>query len=222
MQAPIGRVIIKVDVEQKNNHTFSNGTTIRLERDYDNLDKKYTSQVLGEVLAAENIPVGALILFHHNAIHDVNTVFDADLLTAEEKVAGFKVISLSEEECFCWKHIGLCESWNVVKNFSTALRVFEPYKGVMQGVEPTLIKNVLYLTSGEFKGKVAHTVKAADYAITFRSETGKDEVIIRCRHYEQEWSEREELIAIDGDLTKKVKKGELLIGLTPNDCKVLN
>jgi len=217
-----GRIILKVDVEQKNNYTFSNGTTIRLERDYNNLDQKYTRQVLGVVIAAEYVPTDSLVLFHHNAIHDVNTVFDSDLLSSEEVANGFKVISLDENECFLWKHIGECSTWNTMKNFCTALRVFEPYNGILQGIEPKIIKNVLYLASGEYKGKVVHTVKAADYQITFRNEKGVDEVIVRCRHYEDEDNEREEIIAIADDMTAKLKKGKLLIGLSPNDCKQLN
>lgn len=216
------RVIIKVDVEQKNNHTFSNGITIRLERDYNNLDQKYTQQVLGEVLSSETVPVGSLILFHHNSIHDVNTVFDSDLLTKEEKVAGFKVISLDESECFLWKQIGECFTWKPIKNFCTALRVFEPYKGALVCIEPKIIKNVLYLTSGEYKGNVVHTVKASDYQITFRNEKGIDERIIRCRHFEDRLDEREEIIMIDGYLTDKVNNGKLLVGIEKSDCKTLN
>ena len=215
------KVIIKVDVEQKNNHTFSDGTTIRLERDFNNLDNKYTKQVLGEVLASEYVPTGAMVLFHHNAIHDINTIFDCDLLTAEEKANGFKILSLNDSECFLWKLKGESFTWNTFKNFCTALRVFKPYDGILEGIEPKVIKNVLYLTSGEYKGKVAHVVKAADYQITFRNETGKDQEIIRIRHFEDEENEREEINCIDNNLTKRVKKGELLIGITPIDCKQL-
>ena len=214
-----GKVIIKVDVEQKNNYTFSNGTTIKMERDVENLDRKYTSQVLGEVVDAEYIPTGSMVLFHHNALHDVNVVFDSDYLTKEEQLAGFKVISISESDCFLWNNNG---EWTPLKNFCTALRVFKPYTGMMQGIEPTIIKDCLYLTSGEYKGMVAHTLKACDYQITFRNEKGKDESFIRCRHFEDDDNEREELICLNHGMTNQVKKGELFIGLTASDCKALN
>jgi hypothetical protein len=220
MRALKDRVVIKVDVEQKNNTTFSDGTTIRLERDYNNLDRTYVSQVLGEVIDSEYIKKGALVLFHHNSIHDVNTVFDSDILTPEEEKAGFKIISIPDSECFLWKEKGEKE-WHPMKNFCTALRVFKPYKGVLQGIKPTLIKNVLYLLTGEYEGKICHTLKAVDYQITFRNEKGVDESFIRCRHFEDDWNEREELIAIADDLIKQVKQGKLLIGLSDEDCKSL-
>ena len=216
-----GKVLIKVDVEQKNNYTFASGETIRLERDYQNLDKKYTSQSLGEVIDSEYIPKGALILFHHNAVHPVNEIFDCDYLTKEEEKAGFKVITLSENECFLWKLQGKDLTWNPLKNFCTALRVFKPYIGKLQGIEPTLIKNVLYLTSGEYKGKVVITLKATDYQITFRNEKGIDENFIRCRHYEDEYNDREELVGIDNNMTDEVNKGQLLAGITSEDCNII-
>ena len=221
MKSIKGSVLIKVDVEQKNNYTFSSGETIRLERNYENLDHKYTQQTLGEVIDSEYIPKGSWVLFHHNAIHPVNEVFDHDYLTKEEVKAGFKVISVTENECFLWKHKGEGSTWNPLKNFCTALRVFKPYEGKLTGIEPTLIKNVLYLTSGEYAGKVAVTLKAADYCITFRNEKGVDAQIIRCRHYEEEENDREELVGIDNNMTNDVKKGKLLVGITKEDCKVL-
>lgn len=220
MKAIEGRVVIKVDVEQKNFTTFKDGTTIRIERDFNNLDKKYTQQVLGEVVDAEYIPTGALVLFHHNAIHDVNVVFDHGKLSGEAVSSGVKIISITEGECFFWKKKA-AETWNPMKNFCTALRVFEPYNGFIEGIEPKLIPNVLYLSSGEYKGKVMQVVKAADYEITFRNESGIDEKIIRCRHFEDEDNDREELIGVRHDLTEKVSRGALLVGISPSDAKIL-
>lgn len=219
MKAPQNKVIIKVDIEQKNAYTFSNGTEIVMPRDVENLDKKYTMQTMGAVIDSEYIPKGALILFHHNATHDVNVVFDSELLTKEEQLSGFKIISLKETECFLWKERNV-ETWMPLKGFCTALRVFEPYKGMMVDIEPKLIKNVLYIRSGEFEGRVVHTLKACDYQITFRNEKGIDENFIRCRHFEDEEHEREEVIALADDLTKKVNNGELLIGITVSDAKI--
>lgn len=221
MKAPIGKLLIKVDTEQKNGYTFSNGTEIVMRRDIENLDKSYTQQVMGEIIDSEYIPKGSLVLFHHNETHEVNVVFDSDYLTKEEQINGFKVISIKETQCFLWKEKG-AKDWLPLKSFCTALRVFEPYSGVLLGIEPKLIKNVLYIRSGEFFGKIVHVLKASDYKITFRNEKGIDEHIIRCRNFEDDkGNERQEVTAISGYLTEKLNNGELLIGITSNDCKVL-
>lgn len=97
--------------------------------------------------------------------------------------------------------------------------MFEPYKGTIEGIEPTVVKQVLYITTGELRGKVAHTLKGCDYQLVFQGSDGKEQNIIRCRHFNEETeNEREEIIAIADDLTMKVNKGELLVGLYPNDC----
>lgn len=217
-----GRIIVKVDEEQKNHHTFSFGTTIRLERNFDNFDRKYTAQTFGIVVDAENIPKDALILFHHNSLHETYRIYNHSQLSGEDIASGIKLFSIMERDCFFWK-LPNEDKWNPTKGFATALRVFQPYTGIMQGIEPTLIKDVLYVTSGELKNKVVKTVKASDYQITFRNELGVDENIIRFRPFgNEEEGREEEAIAIMEDMTKKVKKGDLLIGLTKNDCKPLH
>ena len=217
-----GRIIARVDPEQKNYVTFSNGMVIRLERDFNNLDRKYTQQVMGIVVDSEYIPKDALILFHHNSLHETYRIYNHSQLSGEEIASGIKMFSIMERDCFFWKMPNEDE-WHPTKGFATALRVFEPYNGILQGIEPKLIKDVLYVTSGELNKKVVLTVKASDYQITFRNEQGVDESIIRFRPFGNKEEEREEeAIAIMEDMTKKVKKGELLIGLTKTDCKPLN
>jgi hypothetical protein len=218
LKAVSGRVLIKVDVEQKNHHTFSNGTTIKLERNYDNFDKKQTNQVLGEVLDAEHIPTGAMVLFHHNAIHEVNEVFNHSKLSGEEIASGFKILSIAESEVFLWKLIGVDE-WLPAKNFCIAERVWEPYKGVIAGIPPTKIKNVLFIKTGELEGRVVRTLHACDFPIMFVNEKGKEQTIIRCRHFEDEDNEREEIVAIDHTLTERLYNQELLIGIDALSAK---
>lgn len=215
-----GRVVLLVDPEQKNWFTFQNGQTIRLERDYENFDRSYTQQVLGTCLDAETIPKGALVLFHFNAIHDVNTVFNHKALSGEEIAAGIKVISIPEWECFLWKMPGE-KDWQPLKGFAIAERVFRPYEGLIAGIEPKRIVNVLYIKTGELKGRVCRTLTASDYTIKFRNEKGVDEAIIRVRHFEDEYHEREELIAIDHTLTEQVNQGKLLVGYSPTECSRL-
>jgi hypothetical protein len=213
-----GRIIVKVDTEQKNHFTFSNGTTIRLERDYDNFDRKYTQQVMGVVVSAESIPTDALILFHHNSLHPTYRIYNHSQLSGEEVASGIKLFSIMERDCFFWKRHEE-KSWHPTEGFATALRVYQPYVGVIQGVEPKQLKDTLYVTSGEYKGIVVRTVKACDYMIIFRDERGAEERIVRFRPNGIEKEQREpEAIAIMNSLTKKVNKGELYVGLTNTEA----
>lgn len=207
-----GRVVIKIDIEGKNSHTFSDGTVIRLERNYNNFNKRETEPVNATVISAENIPTDAEILISHNALHEVNKINNYKAETVD-----IKYYSIPETDCFAWRD----EKGELkpMKNFAFALRVFEPYKGILQGIEPKLIPKVLYITTGELSGNICHTLKAADYTIIFQDTNGREGNVIRCRHFEDEINEREEVVAISGSLTKKLKKGELLIGLSPTNCK---
>jgi len=215
------RIIVRVDLEQKNYTTFEDGTTIRLERDYNNLDRKYTQQVLGEVIDAENIPSGAIVLFHHNSLHETYEVFNHSSLSGEDIASGIKIYSIMERDCFFWKMPGE-ETWQPTKEYATAFRVFKPYTGMLEGIEPTLVKDTLYVTSGEYKGLVVKTIQASDYCITFRNEKGVDESIIRFRPNGIPSEQREpEAEAIMNELTDGVSRGNLLIGLTKSDCKTL-
>jgi hypothetical protein len=217
-----GRVIVKVDKDGKNWHTFEDGTRLRLEREFNNLDRKHVSQVLGEVVSGDGIAEGALILFHHNAIHDVNKIFDHGILTKEEEIAGLEIYSFEERECFLWKEKGK-EIWNPLKGFATALKVFTPYTGSLQGIPHEEIKGTLYITSGELNGKVVHTLKAVGLPIIFNNEDGRETTILMVRHFEDgSEPEREEITVISHTLTNMVKKSELYVGITAEDCKSIN
>jgi hypothetical protein len=214
-----GRIVVKADKDGKNWHTFSDGKKIRLEREYDNLDRKHTSQVLGEVVSGEYVPSGAMILFHHNSMHPVNQIFNHSELNGEELASGVQVYSIPETECYLWKMPGE-KDWKPLKGFATALRVFKPYDGFIEGVLPEKMNNILYITSGKLKGKVCHTLKASDLSIIFNNEQGVEETIVRVRHFEgEDLHEREEIIAIDNALTKMVKAGKLLVGIDHNHCE---
>lgn len=214
------KVLIKVDVEQKNFFTFSNGQTIRVERKYDNLDRSYTQQTLGVVVSAENIPTDALVLFHFNNAHDSNLVTDYTQLSGDEIAAGIKIYSVSESSCFLWKMVGE-EEWQPTYGFAIAERVYKPYEGRLAGITPKLLKNTLFIKTGELKGKIVRTLNACDYNILFRNEKGVDEHIIRCRHFENEDHIREEIIAIDEELTEQLYAGKLWVGTHPNNAKKL-
>jgi len=106
-----------------------------------------------------------------------------------------------------------------LKNFDFGLRVYRPYEGFIEGIEPTLIPDVLYVTTGEFKGLIVQTLKSCDYEIIFQGTNGQEDRIIRFRHFPYEDNEREEVIAVRNDLTDLYNNGKLLIGLSPSTAK---
>jgi hypothetical protein len=216
--APSNRVIIKVDLESKNSHTFKDGTKIKLERVYDNFNMRYVKPVNATVVAAKGIPKGAEILIHHNATHDTYKLFNYLRPTAEAS-SDIQYFSIPIEECFLWRD-GQDKAWQPLNNFVTGLRIFQPYNGPLEGIPPTLIKNKIYVTSGELTGKVVTTLISSDYEIIYQNDDGTEGKIIRLRYY-PEGHERNEVIAIDHDLTSRVINNEFLIGYGVSDASKL-
>jgi len=219
LKAPSNRVIIKVDLESKNSHTFKDGTKIKLERVYDNFNMRYVKPVNAEVVNAAEIPEGAEILIHHNATHDTYKIFNYQRPTAEAS-SDMQYFSIPIEECFMWRS-EKGSTWNALNNFITGLRIFEPYNGILQGVEPTLIKNKIYVTSGNLAGNVVGTVISSDYEIIYQNDDGTEGKIIRLRYY-PEGNDRNEVISVEHEMTEKVVNGDLLIGYNISDAKKLN
>lgn len=219
LKAPANRVIIKVDLESKNSHTFKDGTKIKLERVYDNFNMRYVKPVNAEVVSAKDIPEGAEILIHHNATHDTYKIFNYLRPTAEAS-SNMQYFSIPVEECFLWRN-KKGESWNALNNFITGLRIFAPYNGPLEGIAPTLLKNKVYVTSGELTGKVVNTVISSDYEIIYQGDDGTEDRIIRLRYY-PDGNDRNEVIAVDNEMTQKVINGDILIGYSISDAKKLN
>ena len=218
LKTPTNRVIIKVDLESKNSHTFKDGTKIKLERVYDNFNMRYVKPVNAEVVNAKEIPVGSEILIHHNATHDTYKIFNYQRPTAEAS-SNMQYFSIPIEECFMWRD-KKGSTWNALNNFITGLRIFEPYTGFLEGVEPALVKNKIYVTSGELEGNVVGTVISSDYEIIYQDDDGTEGKIIRLRYY-PEGNDRNEVISIEHEFTNKVKNGELLVGYNTSDAKKL-
>jgi hypothetical protein len=218
--APTGRVIIKIDLESKNSHTFADGTKIRLERQYDNFNMRYVKPVNAEVVNAKDIPEGSEILIHHNSTHDTYRLFNY-LPPTQDASTSLKYYSIPEQECFFWRENNNSE-WKTLNNFVTALRLYKPYVGTFEGIEPSLVKNKLYITSGEYAGNVVDVVNASDYQVIFQGDDGKEESLIRLRHFEGEENEREEIIAVDHHLTGLVKSGDILVGYDKSSASKLN
>ena len=211
------RVVVKMDMSSKARYRFANGQEIIMERDTDNMNYRYKQPVNAEVVSAEGIPAGVKILIHHHGVQPTYQIFDHGELSGDNETSQIKYFSIPEEACYVWQDKS--GRWNPLKDFATGLRVFKAYSGVLHGVAPIPIKNTLYITSGIFEGKIVRTLKAADYEIIFMNDQGRDESIIRCRYHEDDPDHiRNEIIAIDEDLTKKLKNGSILVGITPNDA----
>jgi len=218
LKAPANRVIIKVDLESKNSHTFKDGTKIKLERVYDNFNMRYVKPVNAEVVDAKDIPAGAEILIHHNATHDTYKIFNYQRPTTEAS-SDIQYFSIPIEECFMWRE-GKGSIWNALNNFVTALRIFKPYKGMLQGIEPEVMNNKLYITSGELKGRAVNTVISSDYEIIYQNDDGTEGRIIRLRYY-PDGNDRNEIIAINDNMKKLIENGDLLVGYNKSDAKKL-
>ena len=218
LQAVEGKVIISVDLESKNSHTFSDGTKIRLERQYNNLNKRETHPVNATVISGEGINPGSQILIHPNMTHETYRIYDYAPLSGKEEGSDIKYYSIPVEQCYAWFD---GEDWKPLKGFDFGLRVYVPYDGKLAGIEPTLINDVLYVTTGELKGKVVHTLKACDYEVIYQGNNGQEDRLIRFRHFPDQEHEREEIIAIDDYLTDKVNSKKLLVGLSTIKAKTI-
>lgn len=219
MKTVAGRVIVSCDMQGKNSHQFKDGTKIFLGRQYNNLNRRETEPINCFVIDAENIPIGAEVLVHHNSLHDVNKIFNYKPLGGESIRDTVEYFSLLERECYLWRIDN--GPWHPSKGYATGLRVFIPYEGEIVGIEHKKVKNHLYITSGEYAGQVCQTVKAADYEMIFQGDDGREKRVIRCRHFEDEYHEREEIIAINHELTNLVREGKYFIGLNVSDAKPL-
>lgn len=210
-----GRIIVKINMEEKNFHVFRSGLKIRRERKFNEFNRRITQPINAYVVSGEGVEEGAEILISHNATHDVNRIFDYE---GEKQDSDIRYFSLPEEDCFAWKNEE--GEWVPVRGYTFGYRVFKPYVGIMQNIPPTQVRDVLYITTGEFKGNVVHTLNASDYCIVYQDTDGQENYIIRCRHYEED-NVREEIIAINHELTEKVQNQELLIGIEISDAKPL-
>lgn len=214
------KVVIRIDIENKNWHTFSDGTKIRLERQYNELNRRISEPVNAWVVSAENIKSDSEILIHPNAVTESYRIYNYAPLSGEEIAGQWKYYGIPEEMCYLYRE---GERWLPLKGYVVGQRVFEPYKGIIEGIEPTQIKNVLYIETGELAGNVVQTLKACDYEIIFQGTNGQEQRIIRCRHFPDDPdNERQEVIAIRHDLTERVNEGQLHIGLNPSAAKPLN
>src|SRR5579871_5853414 len=133
-----GRVVVRVDREGKNFHTFGDGTKIILERDVENLDKRYTWPVQGEVIDSTIVSPGSIILFEHNGTHPQNEIFNYNPLSGKDIASNFRYFSLREEDCYLWTDPEV-ENYKPLPGWVTCLRIFKPYVGQLKNIEPKKI-----------------------------------------------------------------------------------
>lgn len=214
-----GRVIVKINTNLKNSHTFESGLKIRRERQYNEFNRRITQPTNAIVISCEYIPTGSEILISHNALHDSNRIFNYKGF--KEISTDIRYYSIPEYECFAWRTDG--GEFQPMKHFDFALKLFKPYEGKLQGLPHKEYENTLYVTTGELKGKVVQTLKGCDYTIIYQKDNGREGNIIRFRPFGNPIEKREEeAVAILNDLTDKVNSGELLVGINLKDCKKIN
>lgn len=213
-----GRIVIAVQRDLKNWHTFKSGLKIRLERGPNNLNLRETTPVNATVLASDKISEGTHVLVQYNAIQETFEILNFKPLSGQHIAEDVKYYSIPEEMCYAYLD---GKDWKPFKNFAFGLRVFRPYTGVLQGIEPTKIKDTLYVLTGELAGKVVRTLVGCDYCIVFQDTNGREGNIIVFEHYEGTDDNREHVILVHDDLTEEVKSGNLLIGLTKSDAVTL-
>lgn len=211
------RILLKIDLEGKNSHRFDSGDTIRLRRNVDNFDRRETEPVNAICIHGGGIPAGSELLCHHHCAHDQYRLFDFPETSGQAIASTIRYYSVPESLIYAWRMNS--KPWQPTKGFAFALRIFKPYTGVLSGIYPTLMKQKLFLTTGELKNKACMVLRASDYQIVFQNEKGQEESLVRLRHYENEVGEREEVVAIDHDTTDKIYSGEYWLGLLPADAK---
>lgn len=211
-----GRVVVKIDMDYKNTHTFSDGTIIRRERQFNDFNRRVTQPVNCFVISGEGIKKGAEILIHQNAIHDSNRIFDY-----KDSNDDIHYYSIHNDMCFAWYDEDKNE-WLPIKPYEIALRIFKPYEGLVLGLPPTQIKDALFVTTGEFKNKVVKTIVASDFEVIAQNRNGKEFSLIRFRPEGDPINKREEeAICLLPDITDKVLSGEYLLGYSESDCKTI-
>lgn len=211
-----GRVIVKINLEYKNYHTFNNGMVIRRERQFNELNRNITEPVNAIVISGEGIIKNSEILVHPNSIHDSNRIFDY-----KDGNDNIKYYSIHNDMCFGWYDEDN-KQWEPISPYDFAMRIFVPYSGLIQGLPPTQLKDTLWVTTGELNGNAVKTIAASDFPIIFNNRNGQEKTIVRFRPFGDKIKQREEeAICILNDVTKKVLSGKYLVGYTTSDAKPL-
>jgi hypothetical protein len=211
-----GRVVIKIDIDSKDSWTFEDGTKIEYKRRFNNFNQREASPVNAIVISGEGITKNSEILIHPNAVHDSNRIFDY-----KDSNDNVRYYSIHNDMCFAW-HDG--ENWRPLYPFEFALNVFRTYAGKISNIDPTQLKDTLYVLTGELAGKVVKTIPFSAYVIIFQGKGGREEQLLRFRPFGDNRPKKEreeEAVAILENETKEVLKNKLLVGIEISDAKTL-
>jgi len=209
-KALFGSILIKVNTTNKEKYNLTKDIQIKIERGYD-FNQRIDRPALVEVIDGGGIPAGSMGLVNYLSFEKTYEVNSNGLLTKEELKEGYKIYSIPEDMCFAYFHN---DEWLPCKDLYLTLRVYKPYKGMMIGIEPEVLKDRLYCLKGQYAGKVMIVTLHSDYEIIWHNDENREERLIRTMD--------REIMAIDDGMTKDLKKGKYLIGYSVNDCKVLN
>lgn len=219
LKASDGRIVVSIDMQKKQSHQFEDGTKIHLARGYNNFNLRDYYPVNAVVIAANDIPTGTEILLQYTAIQDTFLVHNYKPLSGSQIADDVKYYSIPQEMAYAYLEDG---DWKPMKNIAFALRVFRPYAGALVGIEPTQIKDTLFITTGHLKGKIVKTLKASDYQLVFQDTNGREGNIVVVEHYEDGDNDRDLIICIMDELTEQVHAGKLTVGLTKTDAKSIH
>ena len=213
------RVLIEVDITQRNTYRFDNGTELIMFPKTNEFDRRKWMPVSGLVISSDSIPCQSEILVEHNSLEPVNAVVEY-----ENSNPNIKMYSVPEMECYAWR-LPDQDRWHATKYYAIAERLFKPYAGILQNIKPERIKNTLLILSGELKGNVVHILKDGEYEIIYQDRNGKpNQLLVTFNAPAEEIGDmvvdaKQEVIAIDYFLTEKWLNGELYAGLTPDHAK---
>lgn len=214
MRAIKNKIIVKVPTLQKEKYALTKDTVIDIVTGFDfNLRQDRPS--LAYIVDGEDLPKGVKCLINYLAIEPSYIVANETILTDKEKKEGFKVYSIPTDMCFCIQVNG---EWQPCKNFLITERIFLPYKGKLVGIEHQKVKNRMFVVKGmdewqevDLSGKCVLSLDNCDYEIIYHDTDNRKYSLIRTMS--------REIIGIDEGLTKEVKKGKYLLGISAQNCK---
>ena len=217
MKAIKTNIIIRMNVRQKEWYQLAEGVVIEWQRTY-NFNLREDRASYGYAVDGGNVPSGAPILCHHLSTEPSYLIENDTILSEVERKEGFRIFSIPIDMCFAYLKD---DEWIPCKDFLITERLYVPYKGKLEGIGNQLVKNRMFVISGydewgevDLSGKCVVSLDNTDYEIIFHREDNKEYRLIRSRS--------REIIAVDEQLTKDLKKGKYLKGLSPTNCKALN
>lgn len=213
LKATARNVLCYIETDNKEKYKFKSGVELYVVRGF-NYNLREDNPSIAEVIDGEGFEQGDLILVHHNASHPT---YHIEGIEAQGGQIIKNLYSVPQDMIFCRKGAEN-KDWIPNKDFLITLRVYKPYAGLIQGVQPDLVVNRLYVVKGDvdgynMEGKVACVSPYSDYEIIYR-EDNIEKSVIRTRS--------REILGVDLSATEKVLSGEYLVGNNLSDTKKLN